>query len=330
MNSKEKLILHNHQSPGDILMLTAALRDLHRAYPLRFLTDVRTSVPALWEGNPFLHSLSDDEDGVERVECEYPLVHSSNANARHFITAFHHNICSTLNLDFELTEFRGDVHLSAQESLGPPGVLRERMDGGYYWVVAAGGKFDFTAKWWPTEYYQDVIDQMKGEVTFVQVGSSEHYHPQLNGVIDLRGMTSTRDLISLIYWSSGVLCPITFAMHLAAAVPINPRVRFGLRPCVVVAGGREPQAWESYPGHQFLDTIGLLPCCADGACWKSRTFRLNDGRDEEHGLCERPVGDHPECMRMISPDDVVRAIRRYQTIEAGLTLAPPPSPRILT
>ena len=29
----EKLILRNFQSPGDIVMLTAAVRDLHRAYP---------------------------------------------------------------------------------------------------------------------------------------------------------------------------------------------------------------------------------------------------------------------------------------------------------
>jgi hypothetical protein len=42
-----KLILRNFQSPGDILMLTAAVRDLHRAHPGEFLTDVRTSCPGL-------------------------------------------------------------------------------------------------------------------------------------------------------------------------------------------------------------------------------------------------------------------------------------------
>ena len=40
-----KLILRNFQSPGDIVMLTAAVRDLHRAHPGEFLTDVRTSFP---------------------------------------------------------------------------------------------------------------------------------------------------------------------------------------------------------------------------------------------------------------------------------------------
>ena len=36
------VILTNYQSPGDIVMLTAAVRDLHSKYPGDFLTDVRT------------------------------------------------------------------------------------------------------------------------------------------------------------------------------------------------------------------------------------------------------------------------------------------------
>ena len=43
-----RLILSNRQSPGDVLMLPAAVRDLHRSYPGQFETDVRTSCPALW------------------------------------------------------------------------------------------------------------------------------------------------------------------------------------------------------------------------------------------------------------------------------------------
>jgi hypothetical protein len=37
-----RLILKNHQSPGDLVMLTAAVRDLHAACPGRF----RTEAPA--------------------------------------------------------------------------------------------------------------------------------------------------------------------------------------------------------------------------------------------------------------------------------------------
>jgi hypothetical protein len=62
-----KLILRNSQSPGDILMLTAAVRDLHRCQPGRFLTDVRTPCPALWENNPFLTSLNETDPEVESI-----------------------------------------------------------------------------------------------------------------------------------------------------------------------------------------------------------------------------------------------------------------------
>ena len=41
-----RLILRSFQSPGDIVMLTAAVRDLHRANPTAFQTDVRTSADA--------------------------------------------------------------------------------------------------------------------------------------------------------------------------------------------------------------------------------------------------------------------------------------------
>ena len=44
---KSRLILKSFQSPGDIVMLTAAVRDLHAAYPGRFQTDVRTSADAI-------------------------------------------------------------------------------------------------------------------------------------------------------------------------------------------------------------------------------------------------------------------------------------------
>ena len=37
-----KLVIKQHQSPGDILMLSAALRDLHLSYPGRFITELKT------------------------------------------------------------------------------------------------------------------------------------------------------------------------------------------------------------------------------------------------------------------------------------------------
>jgi len=63
-----RLILSSRQSPGDILMLTAAVRELHRSHPGQFATDVRTPVPELWTNNPYLTPLDTREAGVESIE----------------------------------------------------------------------------------------------------------------------------------------------------------------------------------------------------------------------------------------------------------------------
>ena len=81
------LILRSFQSPGDILMLTAAVRDLHLCYPGRFHTDVRTSCPDLWESNPYLSPFSEDGDGAVTIDCHYPLIHQSSA-PYHFLHAY--------------------------------------------------------------------------------------------------------------------------------------------------------------------------------------------------------------------------------------------------
>ena len=140
----------------------------------------------------------------------------------------------------------------------------------------------------------------------------EHFHPPLTGVLDFRGKTSLRQLINLVYRSSGVVCPITSLMHLVAAVP-SPSQSGELRPGVVVAGGREPVGWFSYPAHQVIHTIGALDCCARGGCWKSRTIPLGDGEtlDEPDHLCVNVVEGMPRCTSMIDPADVTKRIALF-------------------
>jgi ADP-heptose:LPS heptosyltransferase len=310
----EKLILRNFLSPGDIVMLTAAVRDLHRTYPGRFATDVRTPSPQLWENNPYLTSLQENDPGVRVVDCEYPLIYKSNQRPYHFIHAFIEFLNESLHLEIKPTDFSGDIHLSEEEKSWPSQVQEYCGDDRPFWLVTAGGKNDFTNKWWEPQRYQRVVDHFKGKVQFVQVGLSEHYHPALEGVIDLRGCTNLRHLVRLVYHSQGVLCPVTSLMHLAAAVPTKPGAP-GKRPCVVVAGGREPTHWEAYPNHQFIHTIGALPCCEAGGCWKSRVKPLGDGdtKDRPEDLCVNVVGDLPKCMDMISADEVIRRIELYFT-----------------
>lgn len=293
-------------------MLTAAVRDLHRTYPGQFLTDVRTSCPELWEHNPYLTPLQEGRRSVRTLQCHYPLIKRSNDLPYHCLHGFIDFLNHDLGLQIRPTAFHGDLHLSQAEKRRCPEIQKRTRKEIPFWIIVAGGKHDVTIKWWDIARYQEVVDHFRGKIQFVQVGGFRDYHPPLNGVIDLRGQTDLRQLVRLVYHAQGVLCPVTCLMHLAAAVETKPG-RPVHRPCVVVAGGREPVHWEAYPHHQFIHTIGALPCCASGGCWKSRTQPLGDGdkRDRPGRLCSNLVGELPRCMDMITAAEVIRRIESY-------------------
>ena len=314
--AREKLILRCWYSLGDITLLTAAVRELHTAYPGRYLTDLRTPFDDLWLHNPYITPVREDEGRV--VECDYALLSESNRAPYHCIHSFTQNLADQLGVQIRSRLFKGDVHLHPIEKAWTPQVAEIVGADVPYWIISAGGKHDITIKWWSSERWQAVVDHFRGRILFAQIGAKGDHHPALRGVIDLREKTSVRQLIRLVYHSAGVLCPVTGVMHLAAAVPVRPDRPLN-RACVVIAGGREPSHWEAYPHHQFLHTLGALSCCDNGGCWKSRTVTLGDGDARDKSLCIDPVKSSrrknapmlPRCMDMITPDTAIAAIERY-------------------
>ncbi len=293
-------------------MLTGAVRDLHQCYPGQFQTDVRTPCPDLWEHNPLLTPLSEDDREVAQIDCSYPLINRCRTTPHHCLNGFIEFLSDRLKLAIKPTAFKGDIHLAPQERAWFSQVHELTGEDTPFWIVAAGGKYDVTIKWWQTERYQEVIDYFRGKILFVQVGGYGHHHPKLQGVIDLRGQTTLRELVRLVYHAQGVLCSVTALMHLAAAVETRPG-RSALRPCVVVAGGREPAHWEAYPGHQFIHSNGALACGGQGGCWKDRIARLHDGdrRDRPGRLCHNLVNGLPRCLDLITPAEVIRRVELY-------------------
>jgi hypothetical protein len=315
---EQAIHLVNFQAPGDIVMMTAAVRDLKHATGNRFKIAVSTTAMELWQDNPFVVPKKALGPTFREVRCEYPLVHQAH-RPYHFIHGMVQDLERKLNVRIPVTQFRGDIHLSKPEVEAPSPVYEKTGFGGKYWVLIAGGKSDFTTKWWNPFYYQAVIDHFKGRIQFVQCGeaSRSHWHLARRGVINLVGRTTTREFVRVIHGAEGVICPITFAMHLAAAVPM-PKAREGmLRPCVVIAGGREQAHWEQYPGHRFLENIGTLSCNAKGACWRNRCQLIGDGDEKDRNkVCTLPVqiDDNiriPQCMQMITPEHVIAAVESY-------------------
>jgi hypothetical protein len=333
-------------------MLTAAVRELHKAYPKQFKTDIETSVPELFENNPYITSLkwkkfdvenTDEEvrsneemihehkfkirkfEKIEIIKCvydgEFPAsINYCNSSAYHFIHGYLQDLENKLGIRIPMTEFNGDIHLSDEER-GWMSQIEERGIKRNFWILMAGGKFDFTTKWWDPQKYQKIVDHFRKKILFVQCGEKNHFHPKLKGVLNLVGKTDIRQFVRLMYHSVGVICPITFAMHLAAATPMRDVDNFGNRlpnhrPCIVIAGGREPVQWEAYPFHQYLHRVGTMWCCNNGGCWKSRCQKVGDNdKSDVTDFCPSPVKKGPisiaKCMDMISAEEVIEKIEMY-------------------
>lgn len=327
---KRKIIFHNPLSPGDILVMSAAIRDLHIKYPNEFITGVDTPCNQLFENNPFITwGMKRTDPDVEWLKLDYDIIHNSNEGMYHFLHGYHQDLEKKLGVELpeiiykedgginnEYRKFKGHIVLSDDEKSWISQVQEITGKDTKYWIVVSGGKYDFTAKWWNPHRMQKVVEAFP-DMTFVQVGQKEHYHPELTGdnVVNLVGKTDLRQLVRLMYHADGCICPVTFLMHLAAAVETKGG-RPLERPCIAIGGGREPQQWEAYPSHRYMSTTGCLSCCDRGGCWKSRVEPIGDGDEKDENLCEKPVKTEggiviPKCMDMITADDVIREVTKY-------------------
>lgn len=310
----KKLRLQNKLSPGDVLVMSVLPRELHKQYPGKFTTSYDGTAPELLSNNPYIVKQHPDD---EIYQTTYSGVHRSNQNRYHFMHAYLADFNDKFGTKLKLTEFKPDLFFTETEKTVP-------IVNGKYWVINAGGKSDFTTKWWDPGYWQEVVNELKDEVQFVQVGGRGHFHPLLDNVIDLRGKTSLRELARLILHSRGACCTITCTMHMAAACN---------RPCVITGGGREPPWWEEYTAenrdknmmlmygktpppqadmidHIYLHSIGSFDCCRDGGCWRSRL----EGKKRCLQVVQGPTIKQPACLASIKPASVVSGIRTYEAI----------------
>lgn len=309
LRTPRKVRLMSRQCAGDALVLTGAIRSLHLQYPGRFQIDVRTNGDALFEHNPDITRFPIDEPDVREVDIEYPLIHQCNQRPIHFLEAFTQELGKQLGVPLECRVNRPVLVLSEEEK-GWMGRVEEIVGKPVpYWILIAGGKIgakDFPTKIPPRRLIQEVVDRLRGEVQFVQIGSldANHHHPPIEGAIDQRGKTGLRELVRLVYHAHGGLGPTTLALHVAAALG---------KPWVYLDAPREPAAWTGYPGMTSLVKHGMLPCCALSSCWKMHVTSTTD--PEKKSLCDRPVWDgegwYPRCLEMVTADEVCRAIQGY-------------------
>jgi len=140
-----------------------------------------------------------------------------------------------------------------------------------------GARYPMRNKEWLPERFQEVVDSLYLDYTFVQIGSVND--PPLRGVIDMRGKTSIREAAAIMSQSMVFVGLVGGLMHLARAVDCSG---------VIIYGGREHPDQSGYICNQNL--YSELPC---SPCWRWQTCDYNR-----------------ECMRKIEVNSVLEAIYR--------------------
>jgi hypothetical protein len=299
------LILVNGQGAGDQVLLTAAVRDIHHTHPGKFRTAVQCWGRELFENNPYLTPI-DKMVKPRTIRCEGFM---ASDDASHLIYQVDRNLSRQLDVHMETKRCGGDIHLSLAERQSP-----HPFGGEPYWLAWFGGHYGFTTKIWSPRNAQAVVDHFRGRLRFVQVGAKGHFHPKIEGADYRVGDTPMRKMVLLMYHADGGIGPVSFGMHLAAAVPVSPRPGMpSRRPFVVLVGGREaPQVFQ-YPNHTAISSIGRMRCCQSGACWKNNS----QGGMSRPVDCEQTVADVPNlslarCMvEDVTPGRVIEAIEMY-------------------
>jgi hypothetical protein len=335
------MVIRHKWALGDTVLLTALIRDIHKAYPDKYEIGVDTHWTNVWWNNPHVTKL-DSKAGPkpQLIEIGWGDAIKWNAYAKygdrremkHILAWYHYDFERKTGLIVPVTDPKPDLHMTDDEKI--------RRIQGRYWVIISGGKLDMTTKHWHAHRAQEVVDKLAAQgIHCVQVGAvhTSHIHPPLMNVTSMIGKTeNVRDLWNVIMHADGVICGVTGAMHIAAAFE---------KPCVVYAGGREEPWFEAYVNsfkafgpqakpvpveHKFLHTIGLLECCDKQGCWKKRTIPLDPGdlSRKAYTLCRmplRPEYSHPvaKCQDLIQTDHVVEAVMDYYDQKVLPPIQPP-------
>lgn len=315
------ITIESRRALGDVVVLTSLAHNLQSSLPDIHIS-VKTTFPEVWENNPTISPLSVASKRIHPNTRRFAVTLSSGIKL-HYSQAYVEASKGLLNNNnLKCFSIKPKLYLSQSETTS--------LVGDPYWVVIAGNKQHMTVKQWNVSRYQQVVDYLnslkivvvQAGVTFDKTSGLEHSHPRLSGVMDFVDKTNTREFIRLIAHASGVICPITAAMHIAAAFDV---------PCVTIAGGREDYCWNAYDHgnpalsaeqkrdlivpHKLLTEIGGLECCRSGGCWRSFVDNKTTFDVTDKNVCVLPVIDQPlnvpKCMDLITVDEVITAIRWY-------------------
>ena len=175
----------------------------------------------------------------------------------------------------------GDISINPQIVLTDP----EKRYGRFYKenqiaIISTGIQ---KYKSWPIEKTQELVDKLKGQYNFVQIGQDTD--PEIKGILNKRNTASLREVASILYNSDLFVGGIGGLMHLARAV--NCRA-------VITYSTAEPIILASYECNENILPLESCKLCGQNL------------RDPQHEVCENDYN----CVKNIEVEDVINAIHK--------------------
>jgi ADP-heptose:LPS heptosyltransferase len=293
----KRIVLGNPLAIGDNLVLTTAIRHIHEQYPNKYQIGVSSYYPEVYLNNPDVTLFTKEEaKDIPIITVNYSEEFEfKKTSGKHFAQGYITFLNNELNLNIKLTDCIPSIYLSVEEIEDAKHLLDCNGIGDKFWVLSSGIKQDIPLKNYSAARWQEFVYEMNRlGIEVVQVGDDKAINPVLKGCHNLVGKLTLRQLFAVSALSYGMVGHVSLQMHLAAALK---------KSCIVVAGGRENISWNCYNNQKFISSVGQLDCCKDTACWKK------DIKD-----CLNFNDTMAKCMWLISVDELVRQILKYENV----------------
>lgn len=273
-----KTLLRFGVAPGDDLLCTAVARELRKRgigpiwmisnYPEIFAgaDDVARVLPTSTDGEAFANLWSLNYRLLEYAQF---LGNDRFESPRRHIIA---EICALAGVTGTV-DLRPHLYMSEEE------LAAGAWAGDYIAIQSSGlaARFPMHNKEWYPERFQVIVDTLREEYDFVQLGSESD--PLLDHVTDLRGRTSIREAGAILYHARIYVGSVGFLMHLARAMEC---------PSIIIYGGREAPWQSGYSCNlNFYTPVSCAPC------WRANTCDYDRG-----------------CMEAVKAEAVVHGVRQ--------------------
>lgn len=255
------MILRTHKHLGDNVCMSAVAHNIYQQTHQSVHLWCHQIYRPIFQGNPYV-TLESNEAGSTLIQ--YPGSQSLSDKGN-LCRGYSLDALSKLGLKSQVTYNKPQFYMELQKPEGLPDK---------YIAISAGFNLSATVKNWGRYNWQSFVDRYRDKIPFVQIGAQTRndFQPYIQGAVSFVGKTDIKQLISVIAFSSGVVCMSSSAVHIAAAFNI---------PSVYIVGNREGSMLGKY-GCTW-PAQSNLPC---GPCMK---FHCSAGIGDPMKVCTIPV-----------------------------------------